>query len=189
MNNNSSVEENPPPTKGWNVIDRYKAWTLDLIKKDLKATAHPFAVCMENFQHDMNVGCGLRNSNAFNAKECFYLSSSRKWDRRGSVGVQNYSLMTQLPNYEALAALKEKYTLIGVDCVEGSIPMESFEWPDNTLMIFGEEGLGLTEGTKQLCEKIVHISMFGSVRSFNAGVASGIAMYDWVNKYKAKNKL
>ncbi len=177
-----------PFSNGFNVQDRYKAWTLDLIKKDLEATSFPFAVCMENFQHDMNIGGVIRNGNAFNAKETFYISPTRKWDRRGTQGAHHYILVTQLPDFAALAALKEKYTLIGVDCVEGSIPMETFDWPDNTLMIFGEEGLGLTEETKKLCEHIVHISMYGSIRSFNAACASGIAMYDYVNKFKAKNK-
>ena len=49
-------------SKNYNVQDRYKAWTLDLIKKDLQAKAHPFAVCMENFQHDLNIGGGIRGN-------------------------------------------------------------------------------------------------------------------------------
>lgn len=173
-------------SKQYNVQDRYKAWTLDLIKKDLQATAHPFAVCMENFQHDFNIGTVIRNANAFNAKETFYLSKSRKYNRVGAVGTYHYTLVHHLSDYEALAALKEKYTLIGVDCVPGSVPMESFEWPENPLMIFGEEGLGLTEGTKSLCEKIIHITQYGSVRSFNAACASMAAMYDWATKHNRK---
>lgn len=61
--------------------------------------------------------------------------------------------------------------------------MVDFEWPDNALIIVGEEGVGITPETIELCDKFVFIPQYGSVRSLNAGVASGIAMNDYVMKY------
>jgi tRNA G18 (ribose-2'-O)-methylase SpoU len=49
-------------------------------------------------------------------------------------------------------------------------------------MVFGQEQEGLTEELLARCEKITFIHQYGSVRSLNVGVASGIAMYDYCKK-------
>lgn len=165
-----------------NVADHLKDKSDEDIQEALRVSAHPFAVMFENWIGDFNISTGIRNANGFNAKEVFYIGN-RKWDRRGAVGVYNYTPVNWIANVEELTELQQQYTFIGVDNVPGSIPMESFQWPHNTLMIFGEEATGLTPGIQAMCQNIVHIQMFGSVRSFNCGSASGIAMYDFVSKY------
>lgn len=166
-----------------NVIDRYKDKSEQEVQQDLQATAHPFAVMFENWLGDFNLATGIRNANGFNAKEVFYVGN-RKWDKRGAVGVYNYTPVRWLPTLEEVLQLQEQYTFIGVDNVPGSIPMETFQWPINSLMIFGEENAGLTPGIQAVCKHIVHVEMYGSVRSFNCGSASAIAMYDFVSKFK-----
>jgi tRNA G18 (ribose-2'-O)-methylase SpoU len=165
-----------------NTIDKYFGWTKEMINADLRQNAHPFAVLFEQIRGDFNIGTGIRNSNAFNALEVFYYGPRKKFDRRGAVGTYHYVDLKYLPTIEDVKKLKEKYTFVGVDCIPGSIPMESFVWPKNTLMCFGEEGSGLSKEIIELCDVIVHITQYGSVRSLNVGTASGIAMYDFVNK-------
>lgn len=166
-----------------NVADPLKEKSEEEIQAYLKMTSHPFAVMFENWIGDFNIATGIRNANAFNAREVFYIGN-RKWDKRGAVGVHNYTSVQWIENMDQLIELKKQYNFIGVDNVPGSIPMESFRWPTNTLMIFGEEGTGLTSEMQALCENIVHIQMYGSVRSFNCGSSSGIAMYDFVSKFR-----
>ena len=87
---------------------------------------------------------------------------------------------------EELLSLRERYVFVGIDNVPGSVPMASYQWPVRPMMIFGEEGAGLTPAMMELCQDIVHIDMYGSVRSFNCGCASAIAMYDFVTKFRSK---
>lgn len=166
-----------------NTIDKYSGWTTDLINQDLRKSAHPFSVLLEQIHGDFNIGTGIRNANAFNAFEVFYYGPKKKFDRRGAVGTYHYVDLKYLPTLEDVKKLKEKYTFVGIDCVPGSVAMESFFWPENTLMCFGEEGTGLSKETMELCDVIVHITQYGSVRSLNVGTASGIAMYDFVTKF------
>ena len=56
-----------------NVVDKYKNWSTESIKRDLQRTANPFSVCMEHWQGDFNISTLIRNSNAFNARRVFYL--------------------------------------------------------------------------------------------------------------------
>lgn len=167
-----------------NVADRYKGWQEDLIKEDLKKNSFPFACLMESWQGDFNIGTMVRNANAFGASEVFYIGKKR-WDRRGSVGTYKYTNVNFLESIEALKKLKEKYVFIGIDNLPGAVPIGPFNWQKNTLFIFGEEGVGLTPEIVELCEAMVEIPMWGSVRSLNAGTSSGIVMYDYVNKMTA----
>lgn len=178
--------ENKDQFKSWsaNVIDEFKNKSLEEIRCILQDRAFPFAVAMEHMSGDFNLGTVFRNANAFGAKEVFYIGGSRSWDRRSAVGVQNYLQFTHLKTIDDVLVLKDKYTFIGLDNVPGSVPMETFEWPKNTLMILGEEGPGLTKEITDHCKAIVSITQYGSVRSLNAGCASAIAMYDFIRKFK-----
>jgi tRNA G18 (ribose-2'-O)-methylase SpoU len=48
------------------------------------------------------------------------------------------------------------------------------------VLLFGQEGPGLSEAARAACAEVRSITMFGSTRSINAGVASGIALHTWV---------
>ncbi len=166
-----------------NVNNKYKGWLEDLIREDVSKNSFPYAVMMEHIDGDFNIGTMVRNANAFGASEVFYVGK-RRWDRRGAVGTHNYTNITYLETMEDVASLAEKYVLVGVDNVPGSVPIKDFQWANNTLMVFGEEGRGLTPEILKYCSAIVEIPMHGSVRSLNVGTASGIVMFDYVNKFK-----
>ena len=166
--------------KAWqyNVADHFKDKTVEEIKDILKKTAFPFAVCMEHLIGDFNFGTVIRNANAFNAREVFYVGD-KKWDRRSAVGVHNYTDVKWLPTIDDLVKLKDKYVFVGIDNIPGSVSIYSYSWPRNALLIFGEEGTGLTPEMQKLCQDIVYIPMYGTVRSLNCGTASGIAMFSY----------
>jgi tRNA G18 (ribose-2'-O)-methylase SpoU len=167
----------------YNVADQYKDMTTEEIKESIKKTSNPFAVCFEHWIGDFNLGTGVRNANAFNAKEVFYVGT-KKWDRRSAVGVHNYTEVQWISDIEDFKKLKDRYVIVGIDNVPGSVPISTYSFPENTLMVFGEEGTGLTPGMQALCKDIVYIEMFGSVRSLNCGTASGIAMYQYINSQR-----
>lgn len=171
--------------KAWqyNVADHLKGKTIEEIKQHLQSTAFPFAVCMEHIIGDFNMGTVIRNANAFNAKEVFYVGE-KKWDKRSAVGVYNYTDVQWVPTVEEFKKLAERYTIVGIDNVPGAVSLRGYHWPHNPLMVFGEEGTGLTPEMLALCQVVVEIPMFGSVRSLNCGTASGIMMYDFYSKFE-----
>lgn len=168
----------------YNVIDEFKSLSQQEIKQQLKRSSHEFAVLMENWNGDFNLASLIRNANGFNAKEVFYLGR-KKYDRRGTVGTHHYIDVLNIKTVEELLLLKEKYVFVGLENNnENSKPLFDFEWPINSLLLFGEEGIGLSKEVIDICDHIIYIPMFGSVRSFNAATASGIAMYDYISKLR-----
>jgi tRNA G18 (ribose-2'-O)-methylase SpoU len=169
-----------------NVIDEFKNLSEEEIKRRLQLTAFPYAVCFENLINDFNISSSIRNANAFNAKEVFYIGD-KKFDRRGMQGVHNYMSVKWLATIEDFLQLKTTYKIVGFDNVDGAKPMSSYSWEDNTLIVFGSEGVGLSVGMQNMCDEFVYIQQFGSIRSLNVATASGIAMNDFVSKYRAED--
>jgi tRNA G18 (ribose-2'-O)-methylase SpoU len=166
-----------------NVIDKYKGWELDLIREDIAKRKFPYAVAMQHIDGDFNFSTVVRNANAFGANEVFYIGGKKHWDTRGDVGARHYSHVQFLRTIDELTALKGRYVFVGLENnIERSVGIKSFVWPKNSLIIIGEERGGIVPEILDLCDYLVHIDMFGSVRSINAGCASAIAMVDYVNK-------
>ena len=171
----------------YNVVDKYKSCTTEQIKEDLIKNALPFAVCMEHIIGDFNLGTVIRNANAFNAREVFYVGEKRR-DRRSEVGVSHYTKVQWLSNLDQLLELKNKYYFVGVDNIEGAVSIIDYTYNNQsnleTMFILGEEGVGLTPVMQSYCDAMIYIEQYGSVRSLNVGTASGIIFYDFARKYK-----
>jgi tRNA G18 (ribose-2'-O)-methylase SpoU len=167
-----------------NVVDRYRYWRREAVVADLDARRHPFHVGIENWQHDMNIGAVVRNANAFLAEEV-HIVGRRRWNRRGAMVTDRYQHVRHHEDLEGFAAWATavELPLIGVDLLPGSRPLPTADLPVRCLLLFGQEGPGLSEAAQAVCEQVLHIPQYGSTRSINAGVASGIAMYEWVRRH------
>jgi tRNA G18 (ribose-2'-O)-methylase SpoU len=51
------------------------------------------------------------------------------------------------------------------------------------VLLFGQEGPGLSDAARTACTQLLSIAQYGSTRSINAGVASGIAMHAWIRTH------
>jgi tRNA G18 (ribose-2'-O)-methylase SpoU len=167
-----------------NVVDRYRYWTMDAIVADLDSRRMPFHVAVENWQHDLNIGTVVRNANAFLA-EAVHIVGLRRWNRRGAMVTDRYQHVLHHETVDDLAAWAEaaQLPLIGIDLLPGSEPLPAWPLPRRCVLLFGQEGPGLSPAARERCSVVLHIPQFGSTRSINAGVASGIAMYEYCRRY------
>jgi tRNA G18 (ribose-2'-O)-methylase SpoU len=167
-----------------NVVDRYKFWTLEAIVADLDTRRHPLHVAIENWQHDFNIGSIVRTANAFNVAGV-HIVGKRRWNRRGAMVTDRYVHIHHHPDVAALAqwADLERLPLIAVDNVDGSVPLESASLPAACVMLFGQEGPGLSDEAVAACRATYAIAQFGSTRSINAGAAAAIAMHAWIREH------
>ena len=167
-----------------NVVDRYRYWTREAIVADLDQQRHSFHIAIENWEHDFNIGTVVRNANAFLAK-AVHIVGKRKWNRRGAMVTARYQHVRHHPTVDDFIqwAGNEALSGIGIDNVPGSEQIEKAEIPKNCVLVFGQEGPGLSEEMIDASLKVLAITQYGSTRSINAGVASGIAMYEWLSQH------
>lgn len=167
-----------------NVKDKFKSWETHDIKVTVQAETLPYAVCMMQISGDYNFSTVVRNANAFGAREVYYWGPRRHWDRRGAVGMHNYTDVVHLRqgDYDGLLALRQRYRhFIAADIVEDlSTDLRKHVWQPDTLIFFGEEGSGLPLDILGMCDAVVHIPQMGCVRSINVGTSAGVFMYDYM---------
>lgn len=170
-----------------NVLDEYRYWKREAIVADLDSRRHAFHVAIENFQHDFNIGTIVRNANAFLA-HTVHIVGKRRWNRRGAMVTDRY----QHIEYHASVAdfvtwcNEANLPLIGLDIRQASKPLESSTLPKRCVLVFGQEGPGLSDDMADACDQVLHITQYGSTRSINVGVASGITMHHWTEQHAAK---
>ena len=167
-----------------NVIDRYRYWTMSAIVADLDASRHPFHVAIENWQHDMNIGSIVRSANAFGAATV-HIIGRKRWNKRGAMVTDRYQHVIHHDDVADFVAWAqtEKLPIIAIDNVPGSVIIETFALPERCVMLFGQEGPGLSPEAIQAADAVVEITQFGSTRSINASAAAAVAMHCWVTQH------
>jgi tRNA G18 (ribose-2'-O)-methylase SpoU len=167
-----------------NVVDHYRYWRRDAVVADLDSRRHEFHVAIENFQHDHNIGTVVRTANAFTAR-AVHIVGRRRWNRRGAMVTDRYQHVDHHASVDSLLefARAEGLSVVGVDNTAGSTPIETTSLPRRCVLIFGQEGPGLTAEARAGADLLVSIAQFGSTRSINAGVAAGIVMHAWVREH------
>jgi tRNA G18 (ribose-2'-O)-methylase SpoU len=167
-----------------NVIDRYRYWSMEAIVADLDEHRHPFHVAIENWQHDMNIGSIVRSANAFGA-DTVHIIGRRRWNKRGAMVTDRYQHVLHHADVADFVgwARRESLPVIAIDNVPGSVIIETFEFPKECVLLFGQEGPGLSPEAIDAADAVVEISQFGSTRSINASAAAAVTMHAWVMQH------
>ncbi|WP_075727724.1 TrmH family RNA methyltransferase [Corynebacterium aquilae] len=167
-----------------NVVDAYRYMTRDAIVADIDTRRHELHIAIENFENDANIGTVVRTANAF-AVATVHIVGRRRWNRRGAMVTDRYQ---HLLHHDSVADLmawarEQDLTVVAIDNTPGCVPLETAELPRRCLLLFGQEGPGVSEDAQQAATMTCSIAQFGSTRSINVGVASGIAMHAWIRQH------
>ncbi|MCU1528454.1 MAG: rRNA methyltransferase [Frondihabitans sp.] len=167
-----------------NVIDRYRYWTMAAIVADLDEHRHPFHVAIENWQHDLNIGSIVRSANAF-AADTVHIIGRRRWNKRGAMVTDRYQHVINHPDVASFVdwAHEHELSILAIDNVDGSVPIETFDLPERCVFLFGQEGPGLSPEAIAAAEAVLEIVQFGSTRSINASAAAAVVMHSWILKH------
>ncbi|HSO91891.1 MAG TPA: TrmH family RNA methyltransferase [Arthrobacter sp.] len=167
-----------------NVVDKYRYWKHEAIVADLDSKRHSFHIAIENWQHDMNIGTVVRSANAFLAKEV-HIIGRRRWNRRGAMVTDRYQHVRHHPTVAEFVewAQGEGLAIIGIDIFPDSVPLETYELPRDCVLVFGQEGPGLSPEVHEVAVDTLSIEQFGSTRSINAASAAAIAMHAWIRRH------
>jgi len=168
-----------------NVVDKYRYWSMEAIVADLDNNRHNFHVAIENWQHDLNIGSIVRTANAFLAKQV-HIIGNKRWNRRGAMVTDRYQHILHHPTVDEFVEWSKTANdgkampIIAIDNVPGCKQLESYELPETCVLLFGQEGPGLSDAAIAAAKDVVEITQFGSTRSINASAAAAITMHQWV---------
>ena len=167
-----------------NVVDAYRYLRREAIIADIDTRRHALHIAIENFENDANIGTVVRTANAF-AVDTVHIVGRRRWNRRGAMVTDRYQHLLHHDTTDSVVswAAEHGLTVVAIDNTPGSVPLETVELPKRCLLLFGQEGPGVTAAAQAAAVMTCSIAQFGSTRSINAGVAAGIAMHAWIRQH------
>lgn len=185
-----------------NITDQFKGMTDDVIRGEQEKRRIPLKTIAINMTHDFNKGTVLRTHSAIAGSHFYFLNKpnnmivdhpegTKRWDKRGAVGTQNYNTVSHydITRYQELfdELRAEGYTIIAVDNIPGydAKLIYDVELPEKACFIMGEEQTGIPIEIIQAADMMVFLSMIGvSPRSYNVSVAHGMAVGEYMRQHR-----
>lgn len=164
-----------------NVSDEFKGLAHDDIVAELDKRGITLEIAIENTLRDFNMGTIVRSANAFGVRHV-HVIGRKQWNKRGAMATDKYLYVHYYTTPEEFSReMKvQRKVIIAIENNVASEPLAATPLPKNAVFIFGQEGPGISPELLVVADKVAHIEQFGSTRSVNVGVASGIAMYEWL---------
>jgi 23S rRNA (guanosine2251-2'-O)-methyltransferase len=156
----------------------------DLLSSALELRGEPLIVALDSITDPRNLGAIVRSAAAFGAhgvlipeRRSAGMTAAAWKTSAGSAARLPIARATNL-NRALRAYADAGFTLIGLD---GSADTDIVDLPQAAgpmVLIVGSEGDGLSRLVREACDALVSIPIIASVESLNAGVATGIALYE-----------
>lgn len=170
-----------------NVIDYYHQWQTADIRADLQENRNDAVMIFQNISYNINIACSIRSNNAFLGKE-IYICGRRKYDSRACVGTNHFENVYHADTIEEVINHLHSlgYVVYAVDNIMEYNPIDIMDisFPKKSAFVFGEENAGLSKSDIDLCDGMIYIQNWGSVRSLNVSVASGIVLYEYCRQWR-----
>ncbi len=107
---------------------------------------------------------------------------------RTSAGATAYMPVVKVSNLnQTIEELKKQNVWVFAADMDGQ-PMTKTNLKGDIALVVGGEGTGVKKLTKELCDGVISIPMFGKVNSLNASVSAGIVLYEAVRQRESQWK-
>ena len=174
------------PSMNNNVLSIYKENTVSEIRADLDKNRAPLVAVCQNLSSDFNKASVIRANNAFLGQEV-YIVGRHKYNRKGAVGTYLYEHVYHASEMkEVIDFLHAKeYTVYAVDNIEQYNPKNLWDvnFPKRAAFVYGEEQRGLSEDTIKMCDDMVYVQQYGSVRSLNVAQCAAVISYEYRRRF------
>ena len=156
----------------------------------LQAQPH-FYVIINNVAKKTNVGNMLRSCAAFNAKAMLVVGRKKQVTFFGSKGTKHHVPLYYFDSLrDAVKYAKEDGCKIcGVEILDDSLNVVKHPFDGPTCFLLGNEGDGLHEKEKNVCDFFVYIPHYGNgTASLNVNVAASIVFHHFAEYARYKER-
>lgn len=156
----------------------YNAAVVKFIPED---SVNGNVIILDNLQDPGNLGTIIRSSVAFNIDTIIISDTSvdlynPKVVRATEGMIFNLNIIRRNLE-EVIPVLKNLgYEIVGTDVNEG-IDVRNIS-KENVAIVIGNEGSGMSDSVRNLCDEFINIKISKACESLNAGVAASIIMYE-----------
>ncbi len=169
-----------------NVIDDFKGKAHEEIQHILDTNGVKLEIACENTLRDFNMGSIVRTANGFGVRHV-HIIGRRQWNKRGAMATNKYlHVHHHVTIGDFVAAMHARnMTVIAIENNVESQSLQQTKLPELSVLVFGQEGPGLSSEFTSSADRVLHIDQHGSTRSLNVGHAAAIAMYEWSRQHSS----
>lgn len=159
-----------------------------------KAEKLPIIIVLDNIRSLSNVGAFFRTADAFRIGALYLCGITacppHREIHKTALGADETVKWRYFDTTEAACRqLKEDgYRIYAVEQVEGSIPLQDFEFAERTAYLLGNEVEGVSEEALPYCEGAIELPQEGTKHSINVSVCAGIVMWKLFENLVLKQK-
>jgi len=182
MNYNNLINETA--SRHYNVADEYKDNTVEENRDLCRKNSLPFSIAAMSVAGDLNIGMMMRTASLLGARD-FFIFGRKKYDKRSTVGAQNYINVHQSPmDVKSFHDVCQDTGYSPVFIEQGGLimPLTEGEWnrmPTKPMFVFGSESDGIPEDIIYTFPyaPVISLPQHGVLRSYN--VASAMSIVTW----------
>ena len=139
-----------------------------------------------NTDHNLNIGTIIRSNNAFLGRSV-YVVGRKRYNHVPAVGTTHLETVYHADCLEEVIDKlhQEQYIVYAVDNLMDYKPKNIWDAKivPSAAFVYGNESEGLTDSEIKLCDDMLYVGMYGSVRSLNLACAASVVMAEYTKRY------
>jgi tRNA (guanosine-2'-O-)-methyltransferase len=149
-----------------------------------RGTEGRLALLLDGVMTPFNVGSIVRLAAAYGVETMWLAGAtapvSHPGARKTALGTDRFvTIVGDLTAAEAAREAKaDGYRLVGVELVQGAVPLHTLALGGDVCLAFGHEDHGLSGACLAACDALAYLPLVGKVGSLNVATAAGIALYE-----------
>jgi len=160
--------------------------------KRIEQNRHPISLLLDDVTDVRNLGTLFRLADAAWLEKIYTFGPepdiNPKKLKRIARSTNRFVPLEHLPDLEAVQALQKSADLIGLEITTASISFRELNVERPIILVIGSEQRGISEELLMLTDQCIHVPMYGINTSMNVAMATGIAVYDLVGKFRQKKE-
>ena len=170
----------------------YKYYTLDeVIDYGENQKIDPLIIILDEIRDPHNLGAIIRTAEAAGATGVIIpkhkAASVNHTVHKTSAGATSFMRVCMVTNInQTIDFLKDKgYWIYGADGHTDKF-YDEIDYNGKVGIVIGNEGSGISRLTKEKCDDLIKIPMYGNTESLNASTSAAIIIYGVINQRKVK---
>lgn len=163
---------------------------LDHSKHHSPSQKFPLCFLADNIHLSANIGSLFRIADALGVEKIYLtgqtsIGTSTKFRRASRATEKFVDYAYETNALDLVARLKGSgYSIIGLEITTSSTDIRNVSFKEQRIcLIVGSEDQGISQSLLEVCDKVVHIPVFGQNSSMNVATACAIATFEIIRAY------
>lgn len=150
-------------------------------RRELRPLRARASIAVVRAKNPFNIGSIIRVAHSFLLREIFLVGTEPYYER-ACMGMHRYETIVEHPDEESFLGAVAGRPLLGIERDHATTTLWQVDYPEDVVLLFGNEDDGLSTRMLSACRTVVAIPMYGINHSFPVAVAAGMVLCEWARR-------